>query len=361
MKKIFKVIIISFGILAILVILSIIFFRPDETIIVDYIKENPDKVAIKLVRNDTVLVERNPNKMMPLASTVKIIIAIEYAIQAANNQINPESYILLDDLEKFYIPNTDGGAHPSWLKSIKSKIQGDSVSIREIAKGMIRYSSNANTEWLCAKLGLENINARIDNLGIVDHSPIYFIVSALFIAKEKFPDEQGVSLVKKMRELSNDEYISICNDIHMKLLADSDYKTNIGELEKRNIQRVWSDYLPASTVNEYAELMKKINSKKYFDQTIHSYLDEVMESRLRDNNRSDIFKHYGMKGGSTSFVLTSSFYATDKEGNKIELAYFFDDIGKINYPVLSDYFYDFADKILINSEFRNIIRNDLQQ
>jgi len=131
----------------------------------NFLKEHPNKMAIKLVRNDAVLASRNPNKIMPLASTVKILVTIEYAEQAANKLIDPDQAISLDELDKFYIPKTDGGAHPSWLKSVKDKIHNNTISIREIAKGMIAYSSNANTEWLCKKLGLENINNRKDSLG----------------------------------------------------------------------------------------------------------------------------------------------------------------------------------------------------
>ena len=40
-----------------------------------FIKKNPSKAAIYFVKNDVVLVDKNSNKLMPLASTVKIIIA----------------------------------------------------------------------------------------------------------------------------------------------------------------------------------------------------------------------------------------------------------------------------------------------
>ncbi len=36
--------------------------------------------------------------------------------------------------------------------------------------------------------------------------------------------------------------------------------------------------------------------------------------------------HAGMKGGSTIFVLTKALYATLKDGTKIEMAYFFNDL-----------------------------------
>ena len=103
---------------------------------------------------------------MPLASTVKIILAIEYAIQSSQNKIDPHEKIGIEELAKFYIPNTDGGAHPKWLKSLDGKQHEGRVALKEVVKGMIRYSSNANTEWLGGKLGLKNINNRMDSLGI---------------------------------------------------------------------------------------------------------------------------------------------------------------------------------------------------
>ena len=169
-----KKILIVLGILVALVILiagiSIYYFMPNEKLVLNFLKENPDKSAIRLVRNDTVIAERNPDKIMPLASTVKIVLAVEYAIQSSKGTINPNEEIPLEALDKFYVKNTDGGAHPRWLKSVEDKVSDQSIAIREIAKGMIRYSSNANTEWLCQKLGLDNINNRVDSLGISDHT-----------------------------------------------------------------------------------------------------------------------------------------------------------------------------------------------
>ena len=52
---------------------------------------------------------------MPLASTVKIIVAIEFAKQAAHNIFNENKKIPLSELDKYYLPNTDGDAHPNWV------------------------------------------------------------------------------------------------------------------------------------------------------------------------------------------------------------------------------------------------------
>jgi D-alanyl-D-alanine carboxypeptidase len=295
---------------------------------------------------------------MPLASTVKIILAIEYAEQSAKSQINPDELISLSDLDKFYVPNTDGGAHSSWLKSIKDKISDDKISIREISKGMIKFSSNANTEWLLNKLGIENVNNRLDSLGLENHTEIYNIVSALFVGKELFPDLKGKDLQKKLIEIKQIEYINATNNIHQKLLIDTLYKKDIGDLGM-DIQKVWSDRLPSSTVEDYVSVMKKINSRKYFSEQTQKYLDEVMEYILDNPANKEWLEHSGMKGGSTAFVLTKALYATDKKGNKTEMVYFLNNLSVLEITRLQMSMNEFELKILTNKEFREIVKTEL--
>jgi len=351
--------VIIIGLVVLLGVIGVYYFKPNEQIVLNFIKDNPNNSAIKLIRNDSIIAEKNPNKVMPLASTVKIVLAIEYAIQSSEGNLNPNEEIPLKELEKFYVFNTDGDAHPSWLKSVKEKVNNDKISIREIAKGMIKYSSNANTEWLSQKLGIENINKRIASLGISDHTEFYYIVSALFVGKEKFPNLKGKELKAKLEDLSLEDYIGVTNSIHSKLLKDTTYKKNIGELGL-DIQRIWSDNLPSSTVNEYARIMKKINSRTYFDPGSQKYLDEVMEFLLENPANRKWLEHSGMKGGSTAFVLTKALYATDKKGNKTELAYFFDDLGILENTRLQGSMNEFELNILTNKEFRDKIKDALK-
>lgn len=347
------------GIVILFGVFAINYFKPNANLVLNFIKENQNRTAIKLVRNDSLIAERNPDKLMPLASTVKIILAIEYALQSSQGKINPQEEISIDELAKFYTPNTDGGAHPSWLKSVKNKITNNRISISEIAKGMIRYSSNANTEWLGNRLGLDNINDRIDSLGVKNYTKFYNIVSALFVGKEKFPKLKGKELEGKLKTLSFEDYIETTNQIYTKLLTDSIYKKDIGYF-RMNIQRIWSDNLPSSTVKDYVEIMKKINSKTYFDSKTQEYLDEVMEGFMESPTNRKWLKHAGMKGGSTAFVLTKASYATDKKGNTTELAYFFNDLKFVENIRLQESMNEFELKILTNQEFRDKIKTELK-
>ncbi|PIO47868.1 MAG: hypothetical protein CMR00_07690 [[Chlorobium] sp. 445] len=66
-----------------------------------------------------------------------------------------------------------------------------------------------------------------------------------------------------------------------------------------------------------------------------------------------------MKGGSTPFVLTKALYATDKKGNKTELAYFLNDLNMIEMVNLLVSANEFELKILTNREFRDKIKAEL--
>ncbi|HET6245910.1 MAG: serine hydrolase [Bacteroidetes bacterium] len=348
------------GLLLIGAALGVFYFKPDKEKVLNFIKENPDKANILLIRNDSILAEQNIEKLSPLASTVKIIVAIEYAKQASAGTINPDEFVAIADLEKFHIKGTDGGAHPAWLLTVQNKTFDNKIALREIAKGMIKYSSNANTEWLMERLGLENINSRIDSLGLKNHTQIYYIASAMFIGNEAFPDVTGTELTEKLQNLELIKYIELSKSIHAKLLVDTVYKTKTGEMMEMDVQKIWSNNLPSSTVADYVSIMKKINNRVYFDVKTQQYLDEVMEYVLENPANKEWLEHSGTKGGSTAFALTKALYATDKKGNKTELAYFFNDLSLFENFRLQFSMNEFELHILTKNEFREKVFGTLK-
>src|SRR5699024_11498838 len=85
--------------------------------------------------------------------------------------------------DKFYLKDTDGGAHPAWLEEMEkeNRIQKRQVSLHDVAKGMIKYSSNANTDYLIALLGLESINETLESLDLKGHEAIYPLVGSVLV------------------------------------------------------------------------------------------------------------------------------------------------------------------------------------
>lgn len=292
--------------------------------VVRFLKANPTRSAFYLIRNDTVLVSLRPDQPMPLASAMKTIVAIEFARQVAAGKLSATERVPLADLDLYYLPNTDGGAHPGWKAELtRQKLDSAGTApLLEVAKGMIRFSSNANTEYLTDRLGLANVNANFKRLGLTHHDPIYPLVSSLFLYSMKPAD--STRLMKQVRALSKEDYAARCLAIHQRLKADKS-----GQMKRAfvfpdlTLQKHWSDRLPGSTVRDYASVMQKISSRTYFSPAEQAVLDAVMEWPFRVNpaNRT-VYNHLGMKGGSTAFVLTDAVYADTKKGDRVAAAFF---------------------------------------
>ena len=73
---------------------------------------------------------------MPVASTMKLIVALEYTKQVTEGKIDSSSFVSINDVNRYYVPNTDGGAQDRWQKYLEKtgKITEGAVSLEEVAK-----------------------------------------------------------------------------------------------------------------------------------------------------------------------------------------------------------------------------------
>ena len=333
---------------------SEIFAQAGADSLLSFIQQNKSRSSLFLKQNDTVLAHLNEDKVMPLASTAKIIIAIEFAKQASYKIFDERQKVALKELNKYYIPNTDGDAHPNWIKyeNQKGNIINDSVKLIDVAKGMIMFSSNANTEYLMDLLGLQNVNSNLKSLGLKNHTPLYPWVSALFLYQNpKHLKEEKIT--KEIEQLSNDQYAKTSASFHNQLKYDSTFKENFRPQDLTlNMQKEWSDRLPASTTKEYVQIASILNKRAIFNENTYQVLAEVLETLMENPNNKTWLQYAGMKGGSTLFVLTKAMYATLKNGTKIELAYFFNDLTGSENNRLQPWMNDFELKILTDENFR---------
>jgi D-alanyl-D-alanine carboxypeptidase len=326
-----------------------------------FIQQHKSRSSLYLEVNDSPVAHLNENKMMPLASTAKIMIAIEFAKQAAYHLFDENKRVSLNELDKYYVPNTDGNAHPNWISYEKQKgnISGDSVSLIEVAKGMIMFSSNANAEYLMDFLGLENINSNFKILGIKDYTPLYPWVSALFLYQNP-KHLRYEKIIKQIEMFSDVQYAGAALLIHNQLRYDSSYKNKFCLQDLTlPMQKEWSDRLPASTTKEYARICNILNNREIFDKKTYTILSQILETVMENPANQTWLSHAGMKGGSTMFVLTKALYATLKNGTRIELAYFFNNLSQKQNEHLQLWMNDFELKILTDENFRKKVAEDL--
>lgn len=300
-----------------------LWYRNSRNNIVTFIVENPNSASIIMVKNNSVLIDRNSTNLMPLASVVKVIIVIEFAQQAAKKTIDASERIQLSELEKFYIRETDGGSHQSWLRSIPKGNNG-SVSLSDVARGMIEYSSNANAEFLMGILGFDNVNNALAMIGLEKHEPIYPFVSSLIVLRD-------LSLFD-LKRLTKHQYIKLSYDVHQKLKNNSIDKSFTKEQMLLKKQEHYENWFIRGTAEEYVSILSKINSRKFFSMKEQKYIERIMKHPFLPSNLS----HGGEKTGSLSAgVLTQATYETTTDGDKFELVIFLRNLSKLQQFIFS--------------------------
>ncbi|WP_404454544.1 class A beta-lactamase-related serine hydrolase [Virgibacillus necropolis] len=314
--------------------------KPDADYVLKFIAKNPKRASLSVVRNGMNLVDFQSDQLRPLASTVKILVAFEYSQQAAQGEIDPDQQIKTDELARYYLPRTDGGAHEAWLKMMQEQelLQNGSVSLREVAKGMISHSSNANTEYLMMRLGLDRINANRERLKLQDHERVFPFVSSVFIPYE-VAQKHGINIYKKtemkkvkklIEGMSQEAYIEEALKIHSKLNQDENgsYKeqVNLRIWHNMDFDLIASKRFVRSTTAEYISLVQKMNDLSSIAKPVREHLQPIMEWPMARQKNREIFQHLGGKGGSTAYIVTFAFYAEDKHENKTELAVFLNDV-----------------------------------
>ncbi|WRP07741.1 serine hydrolase [Rossellomorea aquimaris] len=330
--------------------------KEDPEYLLNYLK-NHNNSSLTVFRNGQNVTAIRENIMFPLASTVKIMVAIEYAKQCDEGKLDPSKKVSLEELDQYYIPNTDGGAHESWIHYSKEEglLRDGSSTLENVVKGMILFSSNANTEYMMNLLGIDNINKVREEMKMEDHEPLYPSSSAMLIPayiKNKYPAYSENQIENKLRKMSKEEYIDLSHSIFTSLSNGEKHIYIENRHMDRSIQKIWSDRLTKSTTAEYAEIMGKLNSKTYFTKGTQERLDKVMEGIMENPKNQEWLKHAGQKGGSSLFVATNAAYATDRDGNSTEIVFFANDLEEVERQKVVNNLNGFNLKILRDEDFR---------
>lgn len=345
------------------------------TNLAEFIRDsNKNKKAVSFVirRNGKILSSVNADAPMPLASMFKWTVAIEYSKQVGKGLLDPNEKIDLSKLERYYIPNTDGDAYPNWVSSIikSEQLTNSQTTLREIVKGMIVFSSNANTDYLIQRLGVKNINKTIKDMGLTNHSEVYPIVAALYMG-DYLKQGTGLSdseIKDKLKKMSDKDYIAEIMEIHQ-LMSQNKLPKSVRELKllKNDIdfQKIWSDRFISATANDYIRIMQLINDGTYFDKATQQELRNVVEWTMQLPGFDTLFKHDGQKGGSTPWIFTHARYAEQLNGDKTEMVIMFNNLSQEDFQMLQTNYGVFSDYCIVSNEARDkllsIIKDSIQK
>lgn len=96
--------------------------------------------------------ERRADTARPVASAVKVVHLAAYARAVAAGRIDPTAPVPVREWERWYLPYTDGGAHPAALELLDATAES-TVTWDQLVQAMIVSSDNAAPDLLRAELG----------------------------------------------------------------------------------------------------------------------------------------------------------------------------------------------------------------
>lgn len=324
----------------------------------NFINVNRARGSVYITRNDTAIARLNENKLMPLASTVTTLIAIEFAQQSTHELINENSYVNLEDVEKFYIPYIDSTAHNNWLAytKIHDEIKDGRVKLVDIARGMIMFGSYANADYLMDLLGFDNVKDNISLFKLKQHTAIYPFAGSLFsyvIPKKSSEDK----LIKSLSKYSDKKYSMEAYYNHQDLKADSSLKETFNfEKFTPKLQQMWNNSLPKSTTKEYVSLAQALNNREVIDEDAFFPIAEILEHPMEKKEYQKLYKHFGAKTGTTSYIFTRVMYFTTKDGTRMESAVFFNDLAPAEEKKLESWVAAFEAQLIADPVFRFKVR-----
>lgn len=327
----------------------------------NFLLKNSDRASLYMLKNNYEAAKLNEDKLMPLAGTAHIIVAVEFAKQAAYNVFGFNARVPLNDIKKYYLPNTDASAFTNWVKyeTRIGHIKNDSVKLIDVARGMIMYGVPANAEYLMELLGFNNIKNDLRMFGLKQHTLLYPMPSSLFLYQN--PKQlQEDKILKEIQSLKDEDYYKAVFSIHRELNLDSGYLQKFRPQDLSiKMQQAWSSRLTASTAKEYAKLCRLINSRIVLNEKSYAVLGRLLETTMESPSSKTWLKHSGTVGGNTISVFTKALYATLKDGTKIEIAYFFNDLNGRENLKLQSWSHEFDSKILRDESFRKKLINGL--
>ncbi len=273
----------------------------------------------------------------PLASTIKIMILGVYAQGVAAGIYDPDERVPLSTLDAYYLPGTDGGAHPEFLKSVTPD-KDSTISLAEVVNGMIRFSSNAAADYLHARMTDADFEAFYRLLGI-EHTDIPVSLLGLFLAQDNH--ETGISDAALSREEMRtstvewaDKYVS---DVKWRLAERVYHRQNtrrylaVGK-SIIDTQRIFFEkYDNFGTPNDFAKIMAILQRGDTLPATTSVIMHAALSWPMQFDDNRAIFFSLGTKGGSLPGIITAAYFAHPKHNDPIVLVVFYRDLPSDRY------------------------------
>lgn len=268
----------------------------------------------------------NEDKLMALASTVKIIHLAAYARAVSEGLLKPNQRIEMGDWQRNYLPGTDGNAHINALYEIGIQYdaygfavnQKQEVRLEQMIRAMIKHSDNAAPDWLLERLGEDYFRQTIRLLGMRrQEMPLYQVGFQLL----KSNHEQGnlnERVLRQLLRLSPAQFAREARRLHDRFQdeawkqAEFEWRLAGNSSDNRKLLGVlFDEQYTKGTAREYAALMSLlVTNNVVISPQVTRTMRRHLEWGMEDAGIRNLFTAYGSKGGSWigGNILDASYY-----------------------------------------------------
>lgn len=309
--------------------------------------------SITCIKNDTLQVSWNAKEVMPMAATSNLLVAFEFAKQAAYKVIDTAEWVPLKELAKYYLPGNKTDQYGDWLSMMMMLKKDEEGKIRliQVARGMLQFSSPALTEYLMDRLGFDNIKSNLQSLGMNEHSAIVAPVSSLVLFQNK-ANTNAKKIKKAIGKMGEEEYCKSAFLMHRAIKYDTLFKTKLGPLNiGKDFLRMWSDRLPQSNTLSYGQFLQMVMKEKMFEQPIYQNLRKVLEWPMQFPTVTNMFNRFSMTGSATPFVFAQAQYGVMKNNDAVIAVYTCVDLTEQEFAQLARWHQQFELNLFTKPEF----------
>jgi beta-lactamase class A len=284
----------------------------------------------------------NADTPMPLASVVKLIHLVAYAEAVATGQLNPLSSVPLSELERYYLPNFDLGAHRRAVAELETngRVFGDppQIILDEIPGMMVRHSSNAATDYLHFLLGQEVIEQTAVSLNLTTQTaPCPFIGQFLAMGNHLRTTHDRTELEAYLADpLYYAQQVTLLADAFIQddlFRADEIAWRSDRRRSSLDTQRFFTTNLNAqASPREYATLMARLAQNGLSSGDSSFTARRFLEWPMIFEDNQALFTNLGYKNGTLPGVLNTIYYAYPDDGTApIVVVLFFHDLPNDTY------------------------------
>lgn len=343
----------------------------------DFVAAQPQDVAIQTLSigadgRPRPALSWNAAQPMPLASCMKIVVLAAYARAVAAGNLDPNSMVTLDDWERFYLPEQDGGAHAASLRALGLPADarghalngGQTVTLDTLARFMIETSDNAATDVLLNRLGPATIRATAQALGLEAQGQIAPI-AGMFTAWDK---EGAAYLTMRPAQRRVHDWTWAAAVAHDPALREPPANSlpaadAQAEAELALAVKLHNQTPPLGSAEEYAALMARVlTGAAEFSPAELDIMRRHLGWPMRANpENAGVFKQLYAKGGSLGAgVLTNNLAFELNNGNRAVVSVFLRNVPLNDYETISQNLEGFAVAILSDPAARQKLQAALK-